>query len=190
IGFALKDVAENFVAGILLLIQQPFDIGDAIEVAGYAGTVTDIKVRDTTLRSWEGLLVIIPNAKVYTQVITNYSRLEKRRLSLEITVDYETDLSTAQNTILEVVTQLPGIITDTPAPTLVFNEFADNGIKATLYYWYDAQKTSYWTALDDAVKGIKTALEQADIHIPRGTYILQSPSPPPDHSTDSLDESP
>lgn len=181
IGFALKDVAENFVAGVLLLIQQPFDIGDSIEVNGYTGTVTDIKVRDTTIRTWDGLLVIIPNAAVYTNAITNYSKVEQRRVSLEIGVGYETDLPKAHQVLLDVVATLPGVITDDPAPTVVFKEFADSSINATLYFWFDPTENNYFAALDGAVKGIKTAFEREGINIPfpiRTVYWQQEPALP------------
>jgi small-conductance mechanosensitive channel len=176
IGFALKDVAENFVAGILLLLQQPFDIGEAIEVNGYAGTVTDIKIRDTTLRTWDGLLVILPNATVYTNAITNYSKVEQRRLSLEVGVGYETDLQKAHDVMLEVITGLSGVIKDDPAPSVVFQEFADSSINATLYFWFDPQETFLFAVLDEAVKGIKVAFEKEGINIPfpiRTVYMEQ-----------------
>jgi small conductance mechanosensitive channel len=176
IGFALKDVAENFVAGILLLIQQPFDIGDAIEVNGYAGVVSDIQVRDTTMRTWDGLLVIIPNSKVYTNAITNFTKVEKRRIGLEIGVGYETDLPQAHQTMLEVVRGLPGVIQDDPAPFVVFKEFGDSSINATLYFWIDMASTGYFDALDGAVKGVKSAFERDGINIPfpiRTVYMEQ-----------------
>jgi len=166
VGFALKDVAENFVAGILLLIQQPFDIGDAIEVNGYAGVVSDIKVRDTTMRTWDGLLVIIPNATVYTNAITNYTKVEKRRIGLEIGVGYETDLQKAHDTMIDVVANLPGVILDDPEPLVVFKEFGDSSINATLYFWIDMAVTGYFGALDGAVKGVKAAFERQGINIP------------------------
>jgi small conductance mechanosensitive channel len=176
IGFALKDVAENFVAGILLLLQQPFDIGEAIEVAGYGGTVTDIQIRATTMRTWDGLLVVIPNAKVYTGIITNFSKVEQRRIGLNIGVGYETDLQKAHDTMIQVVTGLPGVIKDDPAPTVVFQEFADSSINATLYFWFDTKDIGYFPTLDGAVKGIKTAFEKEGINIPfpiRTVYVQQ-----------------
>ncbi len=72
IGFALQDITKNFVAGMLLLLQQPFDVGDFIEVVGYSGKVMDISLRDTQMITLDGLNVIIPNAEVYTNPITNY----------------------------------------------------------------------------------------------------------------------
>ena len=176
IGFALKDVAENFVAGILLLLQQPFDIGEAIEVAGYGGTVTDIQIRATTMRTWDGLLVVIPNAKVYTDVITNFSKVEQRRIGLNIGVGYETDLQKAHDVMIQVVTGLPGVIKDDPAPVVVFQEFADSSINATLYFWFDTKDAGYFPTLDGAVKGIKIAFEKEGINIPfpiRTVYVQQ-----------------
>jgi small conductance mechanosensitive channel len=176
IGFALKDVAENFVAGILLLLQQPFDIGDAIEVAGYGGTVTDIQIRATTMRTWDGLLVVIPNAQVYTNAITNFSKVEQRRIGLNIGVGYETDLQKAQDTMIQVVTDLPGVIKDDPAPTVVFQEFADSSINAMLYFWFDTKEVGYFPTLDGAIKGIKVAFEKEGINIPfpiRTVYVQQ-----------------
>jgi len=166
VGFALKDVAENFVAGVLLLIQQPFDIGEAISVNGFDGTVTDIRVRDTTIRTWDGLLVIIPNAKVYTNAITNYSKVEKRRIDLTVGVGYETDLQQAHEVMLATITQLPGVLQDDPAPMVVFDKFGDSAINTTLYFWFDPIQSGYFDVLVAAVKGIKTALDEAGINIP------------------------
>ncbi|MFC1975528.1 mechanosensitive ion channel family protein [Chloroflexota bacterium] len=166
IGFALKDIAENFVAGILLLLQQPFDIGESIEVAGYSGTVTDIQIRATTIRTGDGLLVVVPNADVYTNAITNYSKVDKRRISLDIGVGYETDLQKAHDLMIEVVTKLSGVIKDNPGPSVIFKEFADSSIKGTLYFWIDTKATGHPPPLDAAVKGIKIAFEQEGIDIP------------------------
>ncbi len=165
VGFALKDIAENFVAGVLLLLQQPFDIGEAVEAGGYAGTVTNIEIRSTTIRTWDGLLVIIPNAQVYGNPLTNYSKIERRRISLDVGVGYETDLDKAHALLLAVANDVPGIKAD-PAPFAVFKEFGDSSINATLYFWIDVSEAGYFDALDAAVKGIKTAFERESINIP------------------------
>ena len=176
IGFALKDVAENFVAGILLLLQQPFDIGDAVEAGGYSGTVTDIEIRSTTIRTWDGLLVIIPNAQVYSNPITNYSKVDRRRVSLSVGVGYDSDLQRVDDLMIEVANQLPGV-KDDPAPFVVFTEFGDSAINATLYFWVDTGETGYFGALDAVVKGIKTAFDKEGVDIPfpvRTVYMPQA----------------
>ncbi len=165
VGFALKDIAENFVAGILLLLQQPFDIGNAVEAGGYSGTVTNIEIRSTTIRTWDGLLVLIPNAQVYSNPITNYSKIDKRRVSLDIGVGYETDLDKADALLLEVAHKLPGIRNE-PEPFVVFKEFGESSINATLYFWIDITEAGYFDSIDSTVKGIKTAFEEAAISIP------------------------
>jgi small-conductance mechanosensitive channel len=78
LGFAFQDIAKNLMAGILIVIQQPFEIGEAIEVSGYSGAVTDVDIRATTIKAWDGQKVIIPNADVYTSTIVNYSESSSR----------------------------------------------------------------------------------------------------------------
>jgi small conductance mechanosensitive channel len=175
VGFALKDVAENFVAGVLLLLQQPFDIGDAVEAGGFTGTVTTIEIRSTTVRTWDGLLVIIPNAQIYSNPITNYSKVPQRRISVDVGVGYESDLQRVDDVLLEVAHQLPGI-KDDPAPFVVFKEFGDSSINATLYFWIDTGEAGYFGSLDAIVKGIKTAFDREGINIPfpiRTLYMEQ-----------------
>lgn len=165
LGFALKDIAENFVAGILLLLQQPFDIGDAIAVAGETGVVTDIQVRATTLRSFEGLLVIVPNSKVYTGTITNYSKAKRRRLSLDVGVGYGTDLPRASEIMLECVNRLPGVESD-PAAFVAFKAFGDSSINLSIFFWLNLKEGGYWSTLNAALDGIKVAFEVENIDIP------------------------
>lgn len=165
VGFALKDIAENFVAGVLLLLQQPFDIGDAVEAGGYAGTVINIEIRTTTIRTWDGLLVLIPNANVYGNPITNYSKISQRRISLDVGVGYDTNLGRAGDLMLEVARQLPGIKSD-PEPFVVFKEFGDSAINGTIYFWIDVSEAGYFDTLDATVKGIKLAFDRESIDIP------------------------
>ena len=165
VGFALKDIAENFVAGVLLLIQQPFDIGDAVEAGGFSGTVVNIEIRSTTIRTFDGLPVIVPNAAVYTNAITNYSKVSQRRINLEVGVGYESDLDQVDELMVEVAHGLAGV-KDDPAPFVVFNEFGDSAIKATLYFWIDTSEAAYFDTLDAAMKGVKRAFNRAGINIP------------------------
>ncbi|MFQ5576309.1 MAG: mechanosensitive ion channel family protein [Anaerolineae bacterium] len=178
LGFAFQDIAKNFIAGVLLLLQQPFDIGNSIEVGGYGGTVTAIEIRSTTLRTWDGKHVIIPNAEVYTNTITNYSRSPRRRLELEVGVAYDSDLEQVSALVRQAVQDIEGVIQDDPAPQVVFNTFADSSINLTLYYWVDTAAASLWRTQDRAVKQIKLAFEQAgvDIPFPVTTVLLEKGS--------------
>jgi small conductance mechanosensitive channel len=165
VGFALKDIAENFVAGVLLLLQQPFDIGDAIEAGGFSGTVINIEIRSTTIRTWDGLMVIVPNSAVYTNAITNYSKVDQRRINLDVGVGYESDLQKVDDLMVEVANGLSGVKED-PAPFVVFKEFGDSSINATLYFWIDTSEAAYFDTLDAATKGVKEAFDREGINIP------------------------
>lgn len=166
VGFALQDITKNFVAGILLLLQQPFDIGSAVEVSGHAGTVVDIQVRSTTIRTWDGLIVIIPNADVYTSVITNYSQSVKRRVQLDVGVAYDSDLEQVTQILLETLQNIADIIQDDPAPAIYFQEFGDSAINLSAHFWCDISVCNPFVAKDQALKAVKTAFAQAKIEIP------------------------
>ena len=176
IGFAVKDIIENFVAGVFLLLRQPFDIGDSVEAGGYSGTVTNIEIRSTTIRTWDGLLVIIPNAKIFTSAITNYSKVDKRRVSVDVGVGYETNLPQASDVMLGVVDRLPGIRND-PEPFVVFREFGESSINATLYFWIDTSEAGYWGSLDAVITGIKNEFEREGINIPFPTRRIVTQQP-------------
>jgi len=165
IGFALQDISKNLVAGLLLLLQQPFDIGDTIEVAGYSGTVADVDLRATEIRTLDGKTVLIPNADVYTSAITNFSRGENRRLDLTIGVACDADLELARVTALDVASRIKGLLAD-PAPQVVYHNFGSSSIDFTLYFWINTQENDILVAKDQAVVEINTAFAEKGIEIP------------------------
>lgn len=177
IGFALQDISKNFVAGILLLWQQPFDIGDTISVNGYTGSVTDISLRATEIRSLDGLQVFIPNADVYANPLTNFSKARKRRVSLRAGVSYDTNLPRATQIALEAVKGVPGLIAD-PAPAVVFDTFGEASVDFLLTYWIDTAQTDFGAAQDHGLKAVKEAFQNEAISLPIAirTFVLQNPS--------------
>lgn len=176
IGFALQDITKNFVAGMLLLLQQPFDVGDTIKVIGYTGAVSEVSLRDTQMITLDGLHVTIPNASVYTNPITNYSRATRRRLALDIGVAYGSDLEHVTETVQEAIQYLPGIIDDDPAPNVVFKNFGDSSIDFTLYYWIDTTESDYFTATDQGIKLVNAAFRREHIEIPYPIRVNLQPS--------------
>jgi small conductance mechanosensitive channel len=165
IGFALQDISKNFVAGMLLLIQQPFDIGNAIEVSGYSGTVIDVDLRATEIRTFDGTIVLIPNADVYTSPITNFSRGENRRIELTVGVASDTNLELARSSALDAIKNIGGLQTD-PAPQIIFNNFGASSIDFTLYFWINIQENSILTAKDQAIVEINQAFSEKGVEIP------------------------
>ncbi len=176
IGFALQDVAKNFVAGILLLLQQPFEIRDLIEVAGYEGHVHAITLRTTEIRTLDGRFVLIPNGDVFTSAIVNNSRAERRRVELKIGVAVDSDLDQVTRVALEAIASIDGVIED-PSPRVAFVNFGESTIDFTLHYWVDTSVTDVILAQDAGVKAIKLAFERESIVLPYPTMTMLTPNP-------------
>ncbi len=165
VGFALQDVSRNLIAGVLLLLQQPFDIGDIIEVQGYLGQVEDVTLRSTELRTLDGRLVLIPNADVFTSSLVNYTRTPRRRIELDVGVAYDSDLDKVRELALAAVKDLPGALDD-PEPLVWFHTFNESSIDFTLYFWIDTHKTDIFEAKSLALEAVKKAFEREGIEIP------------------------
>lgn len=165
LGFALQDVSKNFVAGMLLLVQQPFDIGDDIEVSGYGGTVLDVDLRATEIRTFDGKHVLVPNGEVLTSAIINFTRASKRRIKLDVGVAYGSDLEQVTKTALEAVAGIPGVLSD-PSPQVVFNNFGASSVDFALFYWIDVANNGVNPATDAGVKAVHDAFEAKGIEIP------------------------
>lgn len=176
VGFALQDVSKNFVAGLLLLLQQPFNLEDTIEVAGYSGTVLKVDLRATTLRTLDGRLVQIPNGEVFTRPIVNFSRGRQRRIELQVVVVDGTNLEKARTEGLAALKTIPGVLGD-PAPRAVFQMFGASGIQMTFYYWVDTTITDPLDAQDAGMVNIDKAFKEAKIEIPFPVSIVYTREP-------------
>jgi len=172
LGFAFQDIAKNLMAGILLLMQQPFEIGDAIEVADRTGTVTDVDIRATTIKAWDGQQVIVPNADVYTSPIINYSTYPQRRVVLGIGVGYEEDLTRAQEVFLEAIRGVEGVLED-PAPAIYCKNLGSAAVEAAAYFWIDQTESSLFEVTSEAVKAMKDAAAQASINLPYPIHTIR-----------------
>lgn len=179
VGFALQDVSKNFVSGLILIIQQPFAIGDAIKVTDYGGTIIAIDLRSTEIHTWDGQVVIIPNSDFLTNPITNYSRASRRRVDLEIGVSYGCDLEQVRKIALGSLASVTGLL-DNPPPKVQYEEFGASTVNLTLYFWIDTLQSDPFTAKDTAMVAIKTAFEKNKIDMPFPTQrlLLQEPNSP------------
>jgi small conductance mechanosensitive channel len=165
LGFALQDISRNIVAGMLLLVQRPFEIGDLVEIEGYLGRVQSVDLRSTEILTLDGNNVLLPNGHVFTAPIINYSRESTRRIQLTVGVAYNSDLEMVRHTALQAIRAIPDVL-NTPAPSLYFHEFGESAIKFTVRYWIDTRITDATTALDPAVLTIQKAFAQKQIEIP------------------------
>jgi small conductance mechanosensitive channel len=165
VGFALQNIMQNFAAGVILLIQQPFGVEDAIEVNGIGGSVLAINLRATEMRTWDGRIVIVPNANILSNPITNYTRADRRRIELPVGVSYGSDPAIARQVVMEAIKNVPGSVSE-PAPIVVFHTFSGSSIDMTAYFWIDTAKTNLLAAQDAALEFVKAALEKNGIEIP------------------------
>ena len=170
IGFALQDIARNFIAGLLILMRQPFNVGDAVEVAGHAGTVLEITVRDTIIKTWDGVMEIIPNLDVYTNPIINYSELPLRRRTILIGLGYGEDVDRAKEVFLDVIRSTEGVLED-PAPELITEEFGDATLNMAARFWVNQQTHNLFGVHSDVVEALNDVAEQEDIDMP---YPIQT----------------
>ncbi len=176
IGFALQDVAKNFIAGILLLLTRPFEIDDTIEVTGYTGKVLAINLRSTEMREVDGRYVIIPNADVFVSPIVNFTRAPRRRIKMTLGITIDTDLELATRTALEAIGHIHGIIDD-PQPQLVLESFSDSVIQSSLYYWIDTAQVDYQEAQSSGAQAVNQAFRDAGITMPYPTVEVTMAEP-------------
>jgi small conductance mechanosensitive channel len=134
IGFAFHDLFQNFLAGLLLLLTAPFHIGDQIIVQEYEGTVEDIAMRATTIKTYDGRRIVIPNTDLFTNSVTVNTAFEKRRLEYEISIGYEDDIDKAKHIIIEALPTIEGILREPPPEALV-TALTDSGVVIRVYWW-------------------------------------------------------
>jgi small conductance mechanosensitive channel len=171
IGFALQDISKNFIAGIILLIQQPFSVGDAIMVTNIGGVVKVIDLRATELHTWDGQVVLVPNATFLTNPITNFSRATRRRVEIPIGVDYNSDMEAVRRVALEAVRGIDGRLDD-PAPQILFQGYGDSTMNLSVFYWIDTTKVDPFQARDAGLLSIYAAFNRAGINMPFPTQTL------------------
>jgi small conductance mechanosensitive channel len=165
IGFALQDIAKNFISGLLLLYSQPFNLGDMVMVSDYKGEVKEINVRDTVIATLDGELVIIPNRDVFENPIINYTHTRLRRRTIMIGLGYEEDADRAIEIFLDTIKSVPGVETD-PAPSIRAEELGESALTISALFWVDQKNSDLLGVHSDVVKAIKKASEEHDINLP------------------------
>lgn len=134
VGFALKDILENFIAGVMILWRRPFKVLDYIRVGTNEGVVREITFRTTTLLAPDGIEILVPNAQLFTQAVFNYTGTGSRRTTVVLTVSPDTDLDQARRIIRETAERVPGVLTPPPAEVLLLGASPD-AFELHLRYW-------------------------------------------------------
>ena len=165
IGFAFQDILSNLLAGVLLLIRQPFETGDQIEVQGERGTVRGITIRETQIETFDGEKLIIPNAEVYQNVIRVQTAYGPSRQTIEIGLEDWEDFDTATEVIRDALHRVDGVKND-PAPEIYFHEFGDYSTNLEVRFWTDPRQAEKRRVLDLLIRAIARNLHEADIAMP------------------------
>jgi small conductance mechanosensitive channel len=163
IGLALQGSLANFAAGFLMIIFKPFKVGDFIEGAGVLGVVEEIQVFTTQLKTADNKVIIIPNAKLTSDNITNFSAKETRRVDLVCGIGYEDDIDKAKKVLHDLIALDDRILKD-PAPTVAVVEMADSSVNFVVRPW--VKTADYWNVYFDTTESIKKRFDEEGISIP------------------------
>jgi small-conductance mechanosensitive channel len=171
IGFSLKDVLSNYMSGVILLAARPFRINDQVVIGDYEGTIVQVQLRATTMITYDGRLVYIPNQHVFQSSIINNTASPVRRSDVMVGVDYDADLNTARQAILEALMLVQGIESE-PAPLVLVQELAASTVNLKVRFWVNSRQQSFLQVTSDAAQAIKDKLQAVGIEMPTEIYTL------------------
>ena len=189
IGFAFKDVFENFLAGVLLLLREPFSIDDYIDCEDIEGQVEEITIRDTHVRQTDGQLVVAPNAMFFKNPVTIRTARDVRRTTIICGVAYSEDVDAAREVIADAVRSVDAVRDDVRDVEIFAQEFADSAINFEVTWWTGSRPIDIRSSRDKVVAAVKSALDEAGIEIPfpYRTLTFKEPLPLIRGGTDSKD---
>lgn len=166
VGFALKDIIGNFIAGVVMLSQSNFKIGDLINVNGMIGTIMSIDTRCTILQALDGTEVVIPNSIMLGQTLISYTTNPFRRIDLAVGVDYKSDLSAVISLIKGVLDKDKEVVVK-PEPLITIDEFGASSITVVARFWVESRAQGGWQRIRSNVAyRLKRAFDEAGINIP------------------------
>ena len=163
IGLALKDSLANFSSGTMLVFFRPFQAGDFVEAGGVSGTVVEISIFNTIIRTGDNRIITVPNSQIYAGSITNFSAEATRRIDLVFGIGYGDNVARAKEIMQSVLDADERILKD-PAPTIMMLELADSSVNFAVRPW--VATADYWAVRGDMLEGVKKALEDNGLSIP------------------------
>lgn len=166
IGFAFKDVFENFLAGIIILFRREMRIGDHIECEGIEGKVAQIAIRESHIRQTDGQLVIVPNALLFKNPVIVRTDQDLRRTTVICGVAYDVDVATARDVIRQAVAGCDTVVQDDKPIQIFAQEFASSSINFEVTWWTGSTPVDIRKSRDEVVTAVKKALDDAGIEIP------------------------
>ena len=179
IGFALKDIGENFLAGILLAFKRPFKIGDLVEIQGISGNVRALNLRDTQIKTLDGKDVFLPNASIIKRPVINFTIDGYFSYSFELGLGYGCDYVKALALITQTLNQVPGVLSGKKGPLALVSEMGDSALIIRVGYWvntYDEEHADHLVR-SAALLAVLNALEEAGYPLPGRIIELKSTFP-------------
>ena len=174
VGFALQGSLANFAAGVLILVLRPFRLGDIIDAAGVTGTVKEIQLFNTILATPDNIKIIVPNGKIFGDVIKNVSAYDTRRVDLVVGIGYDSSIQSAYETVTRILGDDKRILPD-PPPQIAVSELADSSVNMVIRPWVN--KEDYWAVRLDLTRKIKEEFDKNGIEIPfpqRTVHMISS----------------
>jgi small conductance mechanosensitive channel len=173
VGLALQGTLSNFAAGVMLLVFRPFKVGDFIDAAGTMGSVVEIGVFSTTMKSPDNVLIVVPNSQIYGQIIKNFNGFDTRRVDMVVGVSYDDDLAVVIDTIRRVLDADDRILPE-PEPQVAVSNLGDSSVDLVVRPW--CRGADYWSLRFDLTRRFKEELEGAGCSIPfpqRDVHLYQ-----------------
>jgi small conductance mechanosensitive channel len=163
LGFAFQDITSNFISGIYIAFKKPFEAGDTVQTNDFIGNVERIQLRTTTIRTFDGLHLMIPNKEIIQKPMINYSLTPTRRIELEFFIDHRSDLDVTHKAAFAGITKLAYLYPGKPVE-IFFNDFKYNAIKLSVWFWIDNHEPpGFMVARHDAIYNIVTAMKEKKI---------------------------
>ena len=178
LGFALRDIVSNLVAGVLLISSQEFAIGDQIVVGETEGTVEQVDLRATHIRTYDGRMVIVPNGLIYTSQVINNTESPFRRASVFFHLGYGVDLTLVQRIVLDAVITVHGVA-ESPPPTMRVNDLAAGAILLEARFWTDSKRLDFMNTASAAREAIVGTLKRHSVPLPDASIRVVHEAPRP-----------
>jgi small conductance mechanosensitive channel len=163
VGLALQGSLSNFASGVLIVLFRPYRVGDFVEAAGIAGSVEQVQILTTILKTGDNKQIIVPNSQIMDSIITNYSANDTRRVDMVVGVSYEDDLDKVRKTIEELLAADERVL-DEPAPLIAVSELADSSVNFVVRPW--VKSGDYWGVKFEMTEAIKKRFDKEGISFP------------------------
>jgi small conductance mechanosensitive channel len=171
IGFAFRDILQNFLAGILLLLTKPFGIGDQIIANEFEGTIEDIQARATMIKTYDGRRVVIPNADLFTESVIVNTAFAIRRSEYDVRIGYGDDIAQAKQLIVDAINSADGVLHE-PQPETLVMDLGPSGVHIRARWWTKSRRVEVLTAQDQVITAIKNKLVENGIDLPFPTQQI------------------